>query len=760
MKKATALFCLLLIMISMMPAATAAPEDKLLFTEEQLSELQVQRYSDPTMAAIGDTLYSLWGSKIFSWKAGQETPDAVASGLEPNIYESYAEAQELADDAEAVIAYLVSDGTTLYGLNRLNGKLFPITFESDKLILGTPVQLDWSDMEYKGNSIIYSKMTERLYIVENRLYIIVRSAGKMYNPEFVSFDLATGEKQVLNVPLVQDMTPYKDGKLLLKVCDMDNAYKEGKLDSIKPAVAIFDPADGSCREAGVIVDAAVYGMVYHKETDSLFYATSDKLMCMKSFGTATQVASIPANFPDYTSPALMLPGGIYAIATCSGLVMRGTGAQYTPPGSLSIYGGCTDSATLAFMEKYPEVPVVFSEDLFFENDQALAQAMITGDHSFDVYNLDISYQDFVSLMEKGYCMDLSSSPVLAAELARMYPFLQSAISRDGKFYALPIIINGYGLSIVPKTWEESGLTSRMPGSFLELIDFMNWWAEEGHIQHPEIQLMEDVTDFRKTMFQMALDLYVHQSQANHEELSFDTPLFRTIMQALEGLKAEELNNIMPSDPEKSMNTAGLFRNYGDWLKVQGGLRSLMTSKPLMLPIQSGGPVYIPVNVQVLFINPNTKNPDTALKYLESALEYMDPAQHIMMFPDDNEPVPQENFEQTVQQWTVELESEKKRLETAKPEEKKDIETSIQTYEELLAQKDMHYWLVAPENISQYRQVAPQCYVAMPNVLDYRAQEGTSEIMTLVDRYRQKQMSLDQFIAEVDQKIRMITLERQ
>jgi hypothetical protein len=33
-------------------------------------------------------------------------------------------------------------------------------------------------------------------------------------------------------------------------------------------------------------------------------------------------------------------------------------------------------------------------------------------------------------------------------------------------------------------------------------------------------------------------------------------------------------------------------------------------------------------------------------------------------------------------------------------------------------------------------------------------------MTLVDRYRQKQMSLDQFIREVDQKIRMITLERQ
>jgi hypothetical protein len=123
-------------------------------------------------------------------------------------------------------------------------------------------------------------------------------------------------------------------------------------------------------------------------------------------------------------------------------------------------------------------------------------------------------------------------------------------------------------------------------------------------------------------------------------------------------------------------------------------------------------------------------------------------------------VPQANFEQTLAQWEDELEKTKKRLETAKPEEQKDIQMTIDSYQDLLDHKDLYYWQVAAESIAQYRQIAPQCYAAVPNLLDYRTKEGTSEIMTLIDRYRQKQMSLDQFISEADQKLRMILLERE
>ncbi len=778
MKKATGLFCILLI-LCLAAGALAAPGDAVLFTEAQRTQLGIQMYSNPAMAAVGDTVYTLWGADIYAWQAGQENPVKVASGLEPGYYSNYEDAvAQVGDKADTLIANLTSDGTTLYGLNRLNGKLFPLTFQDEKAVLGTPVQLDWSKMEDKQDTYTYVRDAYRLCIMGNKLFAMIRNNEDYYKPEFAAFDLASGAKQIFDAPFVQDMAPYKDGKLLVRVYDMEKAYQEGQKEPAKPTLAVFDPADGSLTEAGPFGDAYVFGMAYQPETDTLFYTTNSKLMAMKALGAATQAAFMPVDYAD-ESPAVMLPGGLYAINTWSGLLVRNTDPQYLPTSTLAVYNGYMDAATMSFSLEYPQVPVTFNTNVYFEDAQALAQAMVSGDNSFDIYNFDISYQDFIGLMEKGYCMDLSGSPELSAELAKMYPFLQSAVGQDGKFYAMPTMMYGNGLSISPKVWEENGLTDKLPGSFLELIDFMNWWVDEGQNQYPNVQLMQGIGDYGEAMFQMALDLYVHQSQAKNEELSFDTPLFRKVMEALEGMKTKELNEMLQSQTDMggmpssraaiiAMKRAGagggmgdaLFMNYGDWLNVQGGLSSLQYSKPLILPLEEGETVHIPVYVQGLFINPNTKNPEMALKYVENALKHMDPAQHIMMFPDDNEPVPMPNFEQTVQQWNDELEKAKKRLETAKPEEKKDIETLVQSYEDLVANKDLYYWQVAEENITQYREVAPLCYVAMPNVLDYRAKDGTSEIMTLVDRYRQKQMSLDQFIQEVDQKIRMITLERQ
>ena len=85
---------------------------------------------------------------------------------------------------------------------------------------------------------------------------------------------------------------------------------------------------------------------------------------------------------------------------------------------------------------------------------------------------------------------------------------------------------------------------------------------------------------------------------------------------------------------------------------------------------------------------------------------------------------------------------------------------------------MHIWkqqkspetLVVPgfyaETIARYRELAPLCFTATANLLNYQAQDGSSEINTLIERYRQKKMSLDQFITEADSKIQMILSERQ
>jgi hypothetical protein len=172
------------------------------------------------------------------------------------------------------------------------------------------------------------------------------------------------------------------------------------------------------------------------------------------------------------------------------------------------------------------------------------------------------------------------------------------------------------------------------------------------------------------------------------------------------------------------------------------------------------PVQIPAYITVMFVNPNSKNFDMALRYLETNLESMERYRHIMLFPDDNEPVPRSDYDTWVAQVEKELDNAKKQLENSKPEQKKDAEALVKSYEELLSNKDKYYWQVSKESIAVYRELASLCYAATPNLLDYRPKEGESEIRALVARYQQKQIPLDQFIAEADKKIRMILLERQ
>ncbi len=765
MKKVTSFILLLMILASLLPSAMAAPGDAVLFTEDQRKELGIEMYYTPSIAVVGDTVYTLWGTEIYAWQLGQETPVKVSSNLEASFYSTYEDAKaQLGDKADTLISSLVGSNDTVYGLNRLTGKLFPLTFDQGKVVFGSPISLDWTSMEVAMDSYTYVKEAYRMSIYDNKLYALIRNDEDYYKPEIASFDLSTGAKQVLNIPFGQDITPYKDGKLLVKVYDMENAYADGGAEPAKPTMAIYNPADGSVTQAGIFGDANVFGIVYQPESDTLFYTTNSKLMGMKALGSASQVAYIPVDYADDCT-AVILPGGLYAINTWNGLFVRNTDPQYIPTSTLSVYGGYMDKAAMTFSVKYPQVPVVFNQNVYFDSVESLAQAMVSGDSAFDIYNIDISYQDFQGLMEKGYTTDLGASPILTAEMEKLYPFLHNAVQMDGKFFALPVSMYSYGLSYSTKAWEAEGLTDRLPTSFMGFIDFFDWWIEDGMTQHPNIELMQDVMDYGETLFQMAISQYVYYCQATGQDLSFNTPMLRNMMQALEELDIKALNDTLPSsmDGENyTMYSASednyLFMNYGDWLGVYS--RQYDYSTPLILSIEDGGPRHIPTYVQAMFINPNTKNMEMALKYVENALENMEQSQHVMMFPDDNEPVPTENYEKMIQSWEEELDKAKKRLETAKPEEKKDIESLIQNYQDIIARKDEFYWNISPDSIAKYRELATLCYAATPNLLNYRTKDGTSEIGTLIDRYRQKQMSLDQFVVEADKKIRMILLERQ
>jgi len=763
MKKLTALCCVLCT-LCLLTGALAAPGDAYLFTDDQREELGITEYNTPTMAAVGDTVYTLWGTTIFAWQTGTDTPVPVASDLAYDKYSTYEDAQKLlGDDAEKVITLLLSNNETLYSLNALNGYLYPLTFADGQAAFGTPITLDWDAIEDIQNDNDYMSIVNAC-IAGNALYLLVRTDNDYDNPSLMVFDLASGGEETLDVSHVQDITPYVDGKLLLEIYDMENTYDAETEQTLNPTLSVYDPADSSVTQAGTFGSSNLSGIAYYAENDTLYYATNSLLMAMPSLGEATQVAYIPV---DYTSdvPACVLPGGLYAIDMWSGMIVRNVDPSYMPTTTLSIYGGYLNEAGTAFMAQYPDVPLTFDQDVYFESASALAQAMVSGDSSFDLYFFDIGYQDFETLMEKGYCLALTPYASLTEGLSTLYPFIQDAIAKDGVYYAVPTYLYSNGLSINPDVWEEAGLTDRIPTSFMGLIDFISWWTDEGMDEYPDLQLFQDAYDYGDTLFYLALDLYVDQYQAEGKDLTLDTPEFRAMMEGLESLDIDVLNDSIPVQDDDDMSYSYdeymsncLFCTYGDWLSTYAYDDN---SEPLVLPIEDGGATWVPAYINCVFINPNTENPDMAAAYLQCVLDNLDASERVALFPDDNDPVPNEYFEQMVTEYESMLADAKASLETAAPEDAKDIQTSIDSYQSFLDNKDNYYWNVSAESIAAYRKMAEQCYAATPNILNYSGNdEASSEIYSLIERYTQKQITLDQFITQAEQKIRMIQLEMQ
>jgi hypothetical protein len=763
MKKATALLCALCI-LCFTAAALAAPGDAYLFSDDARNEMGITNYNTPTMAAIGDTVYTLWGSELYTWQIGADAPVKLVSDIPFGYYSTWEDAQAtLGDDAEKLITVLVSDGSTLYGFNSLNGLLYPLTFADGHTEYGTPTALDWTEIQDRQNGGEYLEIFG-LKIVDGALYLLVRSYDDYEQLTLMSFDLASGKANAWDIPGVQDITPYRDGNLLVEIFDSETAYNSDTGEMANATLAVFNPADGSVTEIGEFSDSYVFGIVYDAASDTLYYTTNSKLMAMPSLGEPVQVAYMPVDYIG-SATACLLPGGLYALIAYQGLIVRNTDPQYMPAYSLSIYGGYIDDAATAFMTEYPDIPLMFDQDTYYSTASAMAQAMASGDNTCDIYNISMSYQDFNNLMSKGYCLNLSPYAELTNNLGGLYPFLKDAVSLDGDFYAVPTSIYAYGLGYYPEVWEEAGLSDRIPTSFMGFLDFYQWWVDEGMDAYPDLMLMQDAYDYKNMLFNMALNLYITTYQAEGKELTLDTPVFRSMMEALEALDIDALNDTIPEADENGDireywdGTASfLFSQYGDWLTVYNYEDY---SSPLVLPIQEGEPACIPVYVQCVFVNPNTEHPEMAAEYLAAAVSHMDPIQHILMFPDDNDPLPNDYYETMVEEYETMLADAQASLETAAPEDVKDIQASIDSYEDFLSHKEDYYWTASAESIASYRELTPLCYTAAPNILSYSDDsEGSSEIQTLIDRYLDGQLSMDQFITQADQKIRMIQLEMQ
>ena len=95
-----------------------------------------------------------------------------------------------------------------------------------------------------------------------------------------------------------------------------------------------------------------------------------------------------------------------------------------------------------------------------------------------------------------------------------------------------------------------------------------------------------------------------------------------------------------------------------------------------------------------------------------------------------------------------------KLETADESEKRDLEDTIEMYQQSLVSMEDHKYIISSDDIAMYREVEPYIYVSTSSIYANITTDGGQ----LLQRYMDGQMSSEQFIKDFNRIIRMMQME--
>lgn len=791
--KKRCLICLALALALCLSAATALAENLTIMQIQREDEESPYPYAEFT-AVLGDTAYILmragYSAKIMRWQEGMKDAELWADGLfYNNDFDSMDKAKEYLEDfyeqeadPEHMINCFFSDGERLMGVNFLNGKVFAITSADGKAAYEDVATMENTKfLIHQGDGYSYLISPRETVCTGDHLLIWTQDWDDQSGEEvggIYAVDLKTGAMKTASIKdEVVSLTGYKDGKAVMITRGEDD-YDEDKR-AYRPApVLAYDPASDKTEKLGEWTENeySPRNLLYDAKLDAFLYCSGTRLKSLSTdMKTQKQVGYITNDSIVSMAPVgdrlITLSGYSLNDESFGGVSIYTIDPNFDPDQFLVIYGegGLNDGAA-AFVKAYPQVPVYFTQQSIDNKDpNALWLLMQSGGEDMpDVLEISVGYSCFFTMVAKGACVDLSAYPELKAYADRLYPVYRDALSgASGEVWALPMMADSYGgVSVSKKVMEDMGLTVEdIPTNLVDLCAFINRWNDEFAEEYTKYNVMSYVSNYRQSMFNLMFEGYVEHCAASGTELTFDTPLFRELMDALASLRVDELERaVKVTEAEQSDYKMGLFSmdDYvvGNWTDF-----SAEDSDRIVIPMSltKDTPRVESVQVRVLFINPKSAHKDYAAKYIQYQMEDIYSTYAYALFSDLTEPVEHRFYQDNVEsgkEWVAEMEQA---LADAAEEDKADAQANLEAAKQSLAYTMADRWQISPGAIEHYREdVLPTVYVTRPSVFD-NGDDMAKEFTTLIDQFQARMkdgksgIDLEQFIRKMDEKLRMVQM---
>ena len=679
---------------------------------------------------VEETIYGLTNDgRLVAVSGGETSFQEISTTFSPFQY-GYPEG----DDNTYAISVLVEIDNYLCGLNLFNGIVYKIDTRANGSI--SPLYfLEWENMTRIEDGYRYIKPIKEVSVYNGNLYFIhtdqqAKVPGTTY---LFCFDLATGKQTKFDYENSYHFAVEDDNTLWIGVLGTEalSLYQLNPWQNTAHFVADLErTASGFVCEAGKMLfcgDGAIYSIDAdgHFETLTSISATYD-LEC-----------------------AGMLAQGRYLIPGIDFVAAYDT-SQQADIRTLTIYGTPDTEANRSFSQKYTQVSIREPIE-FFETSEDLVQALLTQSSNYDIFVLDTQYFDITPIFEKGYFVDLSANPKIATRIEQMYPSIVAKVKNNGKLFAAPVGISIFADTIDPQALADLFGTDRVPVHYDEFLDVLRSWRTLSVEELDQYQVVGAAAP-QRWLLDTLLRNYIANYQYTQEPLNFDTPLFHELLASF-----RELDDVcIRKNPDYESEKTWIFYpaetdllDTGAWAGKHMLLLSPNDIKAQ--PIKGSLKLYV--------INPFSQNVDLAMEYVAYTLEHMSPLHKITLYPSESTPVEHPQFAGHSKKLQEEQEKAQAALahssDTMQREAQSRLDEINAEYEEIQSWR----YIVSPQDINVYQgKIAPNLFFPGPSFLDIIGSIHDQMILE-IDRYLAKQYNDSQFIARIQQIVKMICAEQ-
>lgn len=746
-------------------AATATAAEKINTTllprqpDEYDESLNVQN-----VAAVGDTLYILTDTALYDWTPGMDEPRMLASGLFSRVYSIEA----MPEGATAISELFSMDGA-LYGVFRGNGTVLRLINDAGEYAPTPVCTLDISFMHFKGDGYVDYGSFDSIAAQDGVLYALgyVNDGAEFVSQSLMQFDLATGKliKREQDEGLLC-LSAFKDGMLLTIREHEDGAYDESSGEQRPSQLWAENFTTGDKASLGSLIGSRDCGLCYSPDAQTIYFTSGAKVYAVPDITEDPRIAAYLPE-PIWTSTSCcLLSSGMFVYGNYNGVFVRGLDMPSLAEGAVLIYGEYGTQQHMAAINALPDITFTSSTE-WLDGIEQLTNAMVSGENSADIMRLDAQNSPVKRLIQKGYALALNDYPAIMEIASRMDPVMLEPYTVDGKLYAVPVSASAQAYACNLETCEELGLAKDdLPTSFEELMDFLsNYYYDYGE-EHQEINLFDE-PGFSIPLLYTYVDQYINVMTKREGKVAFDTPEFRNFLNLYESTDFTEIDpyklygDSFWSDQEAQeefWEKQNLFLSYFD---ISGPEPLNAQSGVAILPLSLGAndEPFFSVRNNVLIINPKSEHKDSAAAYVAEYIKNLDKYSAMYtLFPDNNEPLPNANYDRDKANLQKYLDDLMKQLETAPEESKASIRNDIEFAQKELDEFEKYRYDITEEQVKLYREtIAPYMFPVQQSPLTDYTGNG-NEFYSLIQQYVAGAIDMEQFVREMDNRMRMMMLE--